>query len=239
MAASAFGNSGFIPLTLIVAIAANAPWLANDPGSADRGIAYVSVYLLTLSPCLWAFAHPYLSGEPFSWKLVKKMFSPPVIAILAGAAIGLVPPWKALFHGPDAYLSVLTKAADIIGQATIPGALLVLGGNLGKGPVGSDLRFRDVMGVSLIRFCIMPLIGIALVKFLDDHTLIPQDPVYRLVLMLQACTPGAINLVLMCQIHGKGEKTMSSLLFWVYLLSVPIMTAWICYFLYLVFQVHP
>lgn len=235
VAATGFGNSGYLPMSLVAVIGAMAPWLQDDPGAADRGIAYISVYLLGLSTCLWGIGYPYLSGMKMRRALADKLLSPPIVAMLVGAGVGVCPPLKGLFHGAGAPLAMVTAAADLLGAAAIPCAMLVLGANLARGPGRGGVGAPVVAAVSLVRLVVMPGVGVGLVLLLKWAGLLPRDPVFRLVLLLEAATPSAMNLVIMCQLHGRGEQAMAATLFWEYVFSILSLTVWVSIFLYLVF----
>ena len=126
-AATAFGNSGYIPIPLVAAIAGTAALFRNDPGAADRGIAYVSVYLVGMSPCLWGIAYPYLSGRSFGSIRWRQVLSPPVCAALIGATVGALPFLRSLLIERGAPLRVLFDVTELVGAGAIPCSLLVLG----------------------------------------------------------------------------------------------------------------
>jgi predicted permease len=54
------------------------------------------------------------------------LISPPIVAALAGLFVGCTP-FKALFYGAGAPLSVLTEAMGTLSMAMIPCMLLLLG----------------------------------------------------------------------------------------------------------------
>jgi len=209
-AASAFGNSGYIPYPLVTAIAATAPLFAADPGAGDRGVAYISVYLLCMSPCLWGIGYPYLAHQPLSALRREHFLSPPIIAALIGVTVGVIPALQALFVAHGAPLRVLIDAASVIGDGVIPCALLVLGANLADTPSGSgDLPLRTYVGVACGRLLLMPLIGVLYVLALNHFGLLPEDPMFAFVLMIEAAVPAATNLMVMCQVHGRNETAMA------------------------------
>jgi len=209
-AAMAFGNSGYIPYPLVTALAATAPLFAGDAGAGDRGVAYVSVYLLCMSPCLWGIGYPYLSHQPLRSLRREHILSPPIISALIGLALGVIPPLRALVVADGAPLRVLIDAAGVVGDGVIPCALIVLGGNLAEAPAETGgLPVRTYLGVACGRLVLMPLIGCGYVLLLKYLGALPADPMFTLVLLIESAVPAATNLMVMSQVHGRSETAMA------------------------------
>lgn len=223
-AATVFGNSGYIPYPLVVAIAATAPMFRDDPNAAERGMAYVSLYLVCFSPCLWGMGFPFLAHRPLRSLRPRQLLSPPIVAAFAGIVIGLVPPLRALFVAEAAPLGILIETADLLGQAVIPCALLLLGANLAEAPRRPVIPLRVLTGVVWGRLILMPLFGGVYAVTLFKLGLTPDDPMFLLVLMLESAVPPATNLIVMCQLHGKGVMAMSRILVVTYLVAVVTLT---------------
>jgi predicted permease len=147
-AASAFQNSFTLPAVFLLSLL---------PGAvADRAVAYLGLYLLAWSPCLWSFGLYTIqkgyrddSGEgaqKFSIKdMMKNTLNPPVVAVFFAAALGLTPIGKALF-GLEAgtrmpalpfELSIIYygfqnvyDVVQMLGEGTLPIQTLVLAASL-------------------------------------------------------------------------------------------------------------
>jgi len=234
-AAAAFGNSGYIPIPLVAAVAGTAALFRDDPGAADRGIAYISVYLTAMSPSLWGIGYPYLSGKSRRELKWSQLISPPVAGGLLGILAGVVPAFRGVLVAPGAPLRVISDVAELLGSGAIPCSLLVLGANVAAaGAAGREaMAIRSVLGVALARLVIFPFIGIGLVLGLRYFDIIPRDPMFALVLMLEAAAPPATNLIVMCQLHERGEKAMARILFWNYLAAAAILTLSLGLFLWI------
>jgi predicted permease len=225
VASTTFGNSGYIPYPLIAAIAASAPMFAEDPHAADRGMAYVSIYLVCFSPCLWGIGYPYLAHRPLRDLKWHQLLSPPIMSAIAGIVIGTVPALNRLFVGPEAPAGILLETCELIGDGVIPCALLVLGANLADPPRSREkVPARALMAVWWGRLLLMPLFGCLYTLFLYRQGWLPNDPICALVLMVESAVPPATNLVVMCQLHEKGEAAMSRVLVSTYLVAVPTLT---------------
>lgn len=225
----AFANAGYLPMTLIVAICSTASSFAADPTAADRGLAYVAVYVVLYSPMLWLCAYPYLAPPGHRAVPWQRLISPPLCAVLAAIAIALTP-LRTLFHGTNAPLGGIIEVAELLGAGTIPCALLVVGANLANRPADPQrLPHRAIAAATAAKLLILPAIGIVTVRALAP--ILPDDPVFHLVLLIEAATPTAVNLVIMCQLHEHGEGDMAAVLLWQYLAAIPSLTLFIALYL--------
>lgn len=93
-------------------------------------------------------------------------------------------------------------------------------------------RFKRISPVGyaiLARNILAPLICLPAILF-HPTSLSPtltQDPVFKMVLVLVAGAPTAINLTQLCQIKGFFEREMATMLFWSYcVLGVPLVLGW-------------
>jgi len=64
-------------------------------------------------------------------------------------------------------------------------------------------------------------IGLALAYVFNIWGFLIDDPMFRLVIMVQSATPTMVNLIAISIIHGKFEREMGSVLFykWVLIMS--------------------
>jgi len=118
--ACAFQNSFTLPAVFLLSLLPAA--------LADRAIAYLGLYLLAWSPCLWSLglyliqrgyqidADPQQNGSStsFSWvQMLKGTLNPPVLAVFFAACLGMTPLGQALF-------------SPLTGSIGAPGSLLGL-----------------------------------------------------------------------------------------------------------------
>ncbi len=233
-AATAFSNTGYLPIPLMIAVTQVFPCFQNDPLAADTAVAYISIFLVGYSPLLWTFGHSMIAGKKIQEISFRQFFPPPVIGVLLGVIFGLTPFLKEITCSTSGLLNPLYKATSIIAMGTVPCALLLLGGNLADGPVKGAVSKRSIFSVILVRLIIFPALAILCVYLLRHFGLIPGSLLLALVLVVEAGSPSATNLIVMATLSNhKLEAGLSTLLFWVYLasiftLTIAIMTAmWI------------
>ena len=231
-AATAFGNSSYLPLPLMMTITATAPIFLNDATAGERSFAYISVYLLSHSPLLWLIGFPYLSGKSIRELKWNQIVSPPLMASFIGLMVGAIPWLNRLFFGNAAPLAIVVSTMEMIGKAIFPLALMLLGANLSeKLPEGEKMPWDAFVGVTTCRLILMPAIGFATAWFAWIFNFGPKDPLFYLVIMTESAVPAATNLIVMTQVHHKGEATMARLLLCEYCMAVPLLTITMTFFL--------
>ena len=84
------------------------------------------------------------------------------------------------------------------------------------------------------RLIVVPLISISLTQLLLHSGGLPPDKPMLFVLMLEACSPPAMQLMVFCQLwYEKAEPLLGSLLVAAYFCAIPTLTTWISIILYL------
>lgn len=152
---------------------------------------------------------------------VHRVLQPPMIATLLAFAIGMTPPLKSFVYGQNAPLSFLTDSLEIMAQAMVPSVMLILGAMLAEGPNESRLGVGTTIGVIVARLLVLPALGIGVVLAADKvNILIPENKMYRFVLLLQYTTPTAILLGAVARLRGYSVSEASALLFWQHLLAL-------------------
>ncbi|XP_021727616.1 protein PIN-LIKES 3-like [Chenopodium quinoa] len=171
----------------------------------------------------------------FSGKInLKPLFSPSTIGVIVGFMIGLIPPLRKLLIGNDAPLHVIEDSAYLLGDAAIPTITLILGANLLLGLKGSIIQFRIVIGIVAIRYILLPLLGILIIRGAIRGGILKCDPLFQFILLLQYAVPPAMNISTMTELFGNGQSEYSVILLWTYGLAAVALTLWSTIFLWLV-----
>lgn len=116
------------------------------------------------------------------------------------------------------------------------------------------------MGVVVVRYVLLPILGVLIVRAAHYLGLVTSEPLYQFVLLLQYVVPPAMNLGLsfrlskilqntyclsqrltldlltgtITQLFGSGESECSVILFWSYALASVSLTVWPTFFMWLV-----
>ncbi|KAL2907152.1 Protein PIN-LIKES 1 [Bienertia sinuspersici] len=172
----------------------------------------------------------------FSEKLnLKAVLAPSTIAAVVGFGIGMISPIRNLMIGNAAPLHVVTDSAFMLGEAAIPCLTIILGANLLQGLKGSGIQLREVIGIVVVRYIILPLLGIVIVKGAVHIGAVPSnDKLFVFLLHIQYALPPAMNIGTITQLFGAGQNECSVIMLWAYSLASISLTLWSTFFLWII-----
>lgn len=180
------------------------------------------------------------SDVPFSRKVVAfvkqilhELLAPPTVAAIVGFFIGSIPFLKKLIIGDSAPLRVIEDSITQLGNGTIPCITLILGGNLIQGLRKSTIKIPIIIGVIIVRYVVMPVIGIGIVIGASKVGFLPSDPLFHFVLMVQFTLPPAMNIGTMTQLFDVAEAECSVIFLWTYLVAALALTIWSTVYMWL------
>uniref|UniRef100_A0A804UDJ8 Protein PIN-LIKES 7 n=1 Tax=Zea mays TaxID=4577 RepID=A0A804UDJ8_MAIZE len=90
----------------------------------------------------------------------------------------------------------------------------------------SGLKRAVIVVILCVRFVLLPLIGIAVVRVAYGLGFLSRDLLYRYVLMVQFAMPPAMNIRTMAQLFDVGQEECSVIFRWTYLVAAVALTAW-------------
>ena len=90
MAAMAFTNTGYVPMSLLLALALTHPFATPEGNIGKAGCAYVALYLVVFSPLLWLIGYNLIAFGAGGMKW-KKCLTPPGITALATLVVAFTP----------------------------------------------------------------------------------------------------------------------------------------------------
>ncbi|KAL7192817.1 hypothetical protein ACSBR2_024605 [Camellia fascicularis] len=166
-------------------------------------------------------------------QLLEELLAPPTLGAILGFFCGAVPWVKNLLIGDNARLRVIQDSIKLLGDGTIPCITLILGGNLTQGLKAGKLKPIVIVAVICVRYVILPVIGIGVVKAADSLGFLPSDPLYHYVLMIQFALPPAMNIGTMAQLFDVAQEECSVLFLWTYLVACLSLTVWSTIFMWI------
>ncbi len=182
-----FQNSGYLPLALVAAL------LAPE----DLGAMFIYIFLFLIGFNLVIFSVGthilnYHKAKSFDW---SNILSAPVIATLLGLGI--------VFFGLNKFVpDALIKPLRMLGESTLPLAMLVVGGSLAE----INLRQINKKAISLLilaKMFVLPAIGLGLVFVFNAPQLI------GLLLVIQLAMPSAVTLSVILRDSKKEDLLVS------------------------------
>ena len=203
IAMSSFGNSAYIPLTLIEIFPLTMPLIVEKFGTAVPAL-YVGTYVLVFSPMLWSIGHYLITGKTdFS---LRNFVNPPFISLVLGFSAILLHLHVPLMND-EFFVHHLYLGLRRIGSTTFPLILVVLGAMIADLNLHVEGKWRlslMAIGVFTVRFLLMPaffyIMYFTVLRRLDFLT-----PVHIWVLFLETHIPPASNLSIMVSEAGVNQ----------------------------------
>lgn len=161
------------------------------------------------------------------------LLRPPTIATIVGLTIGFVTPIHHVMVGDNAPLRVIANSVSLLGEAAIPSMTLIMGANLLRGFRRSRLSSWLIIGITVVRFIILPLFGVLIIKAAKMFGMVGSDPLYHFVLLLQYAVPPAMAIGTITQLFEVGETECSVIMFWNYIVASIALTLWSTYYMWI------
>lgn len=220
---STMQNGIYVPLPLVLALTP-----AEQHARATILISGAVIMMIGVTWTLGVFLlRAERAGRVAVRDSIKGALNPPMISIFVGAALAFVPPFAAAGRGEQApmVVEILVNAAEILGSALPPLAMLVLGLMIGQSRVRSSLSMRTVGIVTGVRLIAAPVV---MIWALTAGPLSWVPGIVALVLIVQAAAPPATNLSIVARRYGGDWELVASVLLVTYiiaLVTLPLFTA--------------
>ncbi len=194
----AFQNSGYLALALVAAL------LPSD--KLDSMFTYIFLFLLGFNLVMWSLGVYILSFTRAKKFELGSLFSPPVIATLVSLIL--------IFFGLNKFIPQgMLKPLRMVGDCTLPLAMLVVGGNLASIHLGHiDKKAMSLM--ILAKLIILPVLGLWLVIKFKFPELV------GLLILMQLAVPSATSLSLIITHYKKEDLLISQGIFLSHIVSL-------------------
>jgi predicted permease len=159
------------------------------------------------------------------------ILQPPVVASLLALVFGCVPLLRSLIFTEHSFLYFLFDSLNILGGATVPCIMLVLGGNLVQ-----ELGLRTTVAITFTRLFLIPPMGMSVVLMADKFGFLPPgNKMFKFVLLLQHSMPSSILAGAVTNLRGHAEKEASAILFYEHVLAIVSMAGWLVLYINVLF----
>ncbi|MGB9690683.1 MAG: AEC family transporter [Candidatus Sumerlaeaceae bacterium] len=212
IALASFQNNVYLPLPIAIAL------LPHQ--DAVRAQFYIGCFVLFFTPTLWSVGVLLLSDRAHRHRQISRwrlVLNPPFVAALSGLTVKLI-----LDAVGGTMPSPVANFLTLMGNGTVPIAMIVLGALIAE--VGSvrEVETKAIYGIALIKMFLLPLGAFVFLYFWRGG-----DPVFRVVLMLEAAAPPATNISLIVRRFGGETALVASTTFITYLLSALSIPLWL------------
>lgn len=193
-----FQNSGFLPLALVAALL--------PKGQLETMFIYLFLFLLGFNLLMFSIGVYILAFSQERKFELLSLFSPPVLTTLAGLLLVFLG-WNRAIPG------FIFKPLSMLGDCTLPLAMLVVGGNLAQIHLG-QIDKKAIFLMSLAKLIILPLLGLGLMlKFKLPELL-------GLLIIIELAVPSATTSSVIIRQYKKEDLLISQGIFFSHILSV-------------------
>jgi len=193
-----FQNSGYLPLALVAALLPSY--------KLDTMFIYLFLFLLGFNLVIWSAGVYMLTFAKTKKFELGSLFSPPVIAAISSLIF--------IYLGLNKFVpDMVLKPLRMIGDCTLPLAMLVVGGNLASMHLGR-IDKKAMFCALLAKLVILPALGLWLViKFR-----LPE--LIGLLILIQLAVPPATSLSLIVRHYKKEDLLISQGVFLSHIVSL-------------------
>ena len=183
----------------------------------DKFAMYVSLYIMGISPVVWSFGK-YLITDPAKNKNGwKGLMTPPLIANFAGLFF--------VFTGLRNYIpAFISDGIEILSDATVPIATLILGATLGALPWKFKPYLKELSVTVFIKLLAVPAVVFLI---LYNSPLILKYPLLGDLLILEAAAPAATALIIQIRRYGGNQERAGTILIFSYLACMILIPIWL------------
>ncbi|GMI36120.1 hypothetical protein TrCOL_g3763 [Triparma columacea] len=161
-------------------------------------------------------------------QLRKALLNPPVLFGFISISIALMPFIHPLVYDDGAPLGFLRNALEKMGDAYVPAALFILGMQVADSRSARGVDgpgFKELGIIVVVRMLLVPLVITLVLPAFPGWTGLPLST--KLVLLLESCTPPAINLATMASLRKFKEKEVGRMLFLAYSIGAVTTAIWV------------
>lgn len=190
-----FPNYGFLAIPLVFAL------------FGQEGLVRVFVFNLGITFLYWTFGIAILSGpQAKGLKVFRNLANNATVALILGLIVGV-----SSFRLPRFILG----ASDLIGNATIPLALIVVGSILAYRGSKKTFSFKTISTLLFCRLILMPTLAILFINIFNG---LPK--MLTVIIVLQAAMPSASTTPILTKRFGGDTELAASAVFFTTLFSI-------------------
>ncbi|UCB57309.1 MAG: AEC family transporter [Candidatus Omnitrophota bacterium] len=190
-----FSNYGFLAIPLVFALFGRA------------GLVRVFIFNLGITFLYWTFGIAILSAPKTApLKLFKNLLNNATVALVLGLIAGIISLKLPRF---------IMEASNLIGNATIPLALIVVGSMLARNNYKRGASFKIIFTLAFCRLIIMPVLAILFINIFDN---LPN--MLKVIIVLQAAMPSASTTPILVKRFGGDAELAASGVFFTTLFSI-------------------
>lgn len=186
------------------------------PDEFDLFALYCFLLIMGLNTMMWSLGAVML-GRQQSRTRLRDFITPPLASVFLSVA--------AVLTGAFEFVPrTLLASIDLLGQATVPAAVFVLGATMGGLSLKEWPPARDMFTVFLVKFILVPATVFGVLFFSELRAAMPLA---CSMLVIQGASPPATNLILIAKAYGGDTRSISAMMLVQYLACILMMPLWI------------
>ena len=201
------------------------------PDRFEQFSVYVFLFVMGQSITLWTIGKHFTTAAPDIPLRLKSMLNPPLFATLL-AIVLVVTGFHSFFFIPETgsatflnlVLNAVFDAMQMIGQATVPLAMFILGGLLGSISIKVRPYLWDMLRVTLIKLVIVPALVITALYF---SGIWQKHPLLAVFFVIESASASAITLALQVKKYGGDAQKIGSILMVSYIACLFLIPVWV------------
>ena len=205
-------NSGNIPIILIST-------LFIQP-QQNQLFVYLFLFLIGFDILLWTWGVWLIRAEQGAKLELKRLINPPLIAIFSALAL-VAFKWQALVP------SFILHPTQLLGQCTMPVAIMVIGGGLAMTQL-FNVDWRAMIPFLFGKMILMPLLGLWILVLMKGDYLI------GVLMMMELCVPSAISLSILGRYYKLENTFINQAIFLGHIVCVVTMPVFLTLYMHLV-----
>lgn len=200
LALCAFQNSGWLPLVLSASLLSGR--------EKEEMLIYIFLFLLGFNLVIWSLGIYLLSSHKRKRLEFAHFFSPPVLATLFAFLV--------ILSGlADSIPRFIFRPAKMIGDCTLPLAMIVIGGSLASISLKiTKFNIRQLSEVILLKLILLPTLAFIIILKTNLPALV------GLLILMEAAMPPATSLSLIARHYAKKETLINQGILFGHLLSL-------------------
>ncbi|HCY86110.1 MAG TPA: permease [Desulfobacteraceae bacterium] len=191
------------------------------PEQFDLFALYCFLLIMGLNTMMWSLGAVML-GQRQSKIRLRDFITPPLASVFFSV-------FAVLTGLSDFIPGTLVASIDMLGQATVPAAVFVLGATMGAISLKEWPPIGDIFKVFLVKFILVPATVFGALFFSDIRIAMPLA---CSMLIIQGSSPPATNLILIAKAYGGDTRQISAMMLVQYLACILMMPLWIAVWQY-------
>jgi len=202
------------------------------PDRFDLFSLYVFLFLTGQTPIIWSIGKYMTTAAPDERYRWKDVLNPPMVSslfalflVFTGLRDILMPSGRALQSTITGItVDVFLATVKLLGDATIPIALFILGGVLGSIRIRLNNLRWDLLRVMFIKFVLLPALTFLVLLMTGlQHS----HPLLATFFIIESAAPPAIVIILQVNRYGGDEQKLGSMLLITYLICLVALPSWL------------